>query len=326
MMTQRISVGILLFPGFQLLDVAGPKDAFAEVEILSRGEFCYEIVTVGTTRDSIRSSSGLAVVADLCISDQCPLFDTFIVPGGLGVFDLLKETILLEWLVTRKATARRLAAVCNGAFAIGAAGLLDHRTVTTHWMDAPRLAAMLPNTQVERDKIYVKDNDIYTTAGVSAGIDLALAFIEEDCGRSLALAVAKYLIVHVKRSGDQSQYSPLLEAQVSSRNPIRELQQYMLENLTEHHTVESLAGLTNMSARHLSRVFARECGISVMAYLSDARIDAAREYLESTDAPLTEISRRCGFDGADALRQAFNRRLKISPLEYRKRFRSDGEL
>ncbi|QGZ65083.1 GlxA family transcriptional regulator [Paraburkholderia acidisoli] len=319
---RSVSVGIVLFPGFQLLDVAGPKDAFAEVDMLSKGGSRYEIVTVGTTHGSIRSSSGLAVTPERTIFDPCPHFDTVIVPGGLGIFPLLEDKAFCAWLVARRAASRRLAAVCNGAFAFGAAGLLEDRTVTTHWMDAPRLAAMFPRTTVQRDKIFVKDEGLYTTAGVSAGVDLAIAMIEEDFGRSVALAVAKYLIVYVQRSGDQSQFSPLLEAPTAAESPMHRLQTYMLENLTENHTMESLADEANMSARNLSRVFARECGVSVMAYLADARIDAARQLLEATDAPLTEVARRCGFDGSEALRQAFNRRLKISPLEYRSRFQS----
>lgn len=321
-MTRRISVGILVFPGFQLLDIAGPKDAFAEVQILSRGAFQYDITTVGTAAGCMRCGSGLTVLPDYSIVDSPPQFDTVIVPGGLGVFDLLDDATVNDWLIKQSGSCRRLAAVCNGALTFGVAGLLQNRTVTTHWMDAPRLGTMVPTAKVLRDQIFVKDDKLYTTAGVSAGIDLALALIEEDCGKELALSVAKYLIVHVQRSGDQSQYGPLVDIQTPAESPIQRLQQFMLDNLTENHTVDSLATRAKLSGRQLSRVFSREYGITLMAFLSDARLDAAKRYLESTNAPLSEISRRCGFDGADALRQAFSRRLKISPLEYRSRFQS----
>jgi len=319
---RKITVAMVLFPGFQLLDIAGPKDAFAEVHILSQGECEYEMLTVGTTRGSVLSSSGLTVVPDRTIFDPCPEFDTVIIPGGLGIFEVLEDSTLSEWLVKQRRISRRIAAICNGVFAFGSAGMIDHKTVTTHWMDAARLAAMFPKAKVEPDQIYVKDGGLYTTAGVTAGIDLALVMIEEDFGKKMALDVAKYLIVYVRRSGGQSQFSPLLETQAAADSQIQPVQQYLLDNLQLPHTMASLAQRLNMSARNLSRVFSKECGVSLMAFLNDARIDAARRYLESTDHPVSNIARRCGFESADTLRRTFSKRLHISPMEYRQRFRS----
>ena len=319
---RKITVAMLLFPRFQLLDIAGPRDAFAEVKILSKGEIEYEMITIGTTRGSVLSSSGLTVMPDRTIFDPCPHFDTVIVPGGLGVFDVLEDTTLSDWLVAQSRSSRRMAAICNGVFALGAAGLIDRRTVTTHWMDAANLAAMFPLSKVEQDLIYVKDERLYTTAGVTAGIDLSLVMIEEDFGKTMALDVAKYLIVYLRRSGGQSQFSPLLETQASADSQIQLVQQYLLDNLHAPHTLASVAAWANMSSRNLSRVFARECGISLMAFLNDARIDSARRYLESSELPMNEIARRCGFDGADSLRRSFHRRLQINPVDYRSRFRS----
>lgn len=318
---RKITVGMVLFPGFQLLDIAGPRDAFAEVRVLSQGTCEYEMLTVGTTRGVIPSSSGLAVQPDRTIFDPCPDFDTLIVPGGLGVFDVLEDSTLSAWLAQQHARCRRIAAICNGAFAFGAAGLLDNRTVTTHWMDVAQLSSMFPK-RVESDLIYVKDGNVYTTAGVTAGIDLSLVMIEEDFGRQMALDVAKYLIVYVRRAGGQSQFSPLLETQTSDNTLVQDMQQYLLEHLHLDHSVESLAQRLNMSPRNLSRVFSRECGIGLIAFLSNARIDAARRYLESTNRPIGEIARRCGYESADALRRTFIRRLQVSPIEYRQRFRS----
>jgi transcriptional regulator GlxA family with amidase domain len=320
---RKITVAMVLFPGFQLLDIAGPKDAFAEVRVLSQGECEYEMLTVGTTRGSVQSSSGLTVVPDRTIFDPCPQFDTVIVPGGLGIFEVLEDSTLSEWLVKQRRISRRIAAICNGVFAFGAAGMIDNRTVTTHWMDAARLASMFPKANVEPDQIYVKDESIYTTAGVTAGIDLALVMIEEDFGKKMALDVAKYLIVYVRRAGGQSQFSPLLETQGAADSQIQPVRQYLLDNLHLPHTMSSLAQRLNMSARNLSRVFSKECGVSLMAFLNDARIDAARRYLESTDHAVSVIARRCGFESADTLRRTFSKRLHISPMEYRQRFRSN---
>ncbi|AME25921.1 MULTISPECIES: GlxA family transcriptional regulator [Burkholderiaceae] len=320
---RKITVAMVLFPGFQLLDIAGPKDAFAEVRILSHGECEYEMLTVGTTRGSVQSSSGLTVVPDRTIFDPCPQFDTVIIPGGLGIFEVLEDSTLSEWLVRQRRLSRRIAAICNGVFAFGAAGMIDNRTVTTHWMDAARLATMFPKANVERDQIYVKDEGIYTTAGVTAGIDLALVMIEEDFGKKMALDVAKYLIVYVRRAGGQSQFSPLLETQGTADSQIQPVRQYLLDNLHLPHTMTSLAERLNMSARNLSRVFSKECGVSLIAFLNDARIDAARRYLESTDHAVSVIARRCGFENADTLRRTFSKRLHISPMEYRQRFRSN---
>ncbi len=168
----------------------------------------------------------------------------------------------------------------------------------------------------------MKDDRIYTTAGVTAGIDLALVMIEEDFGKKMSVDVAKYLIVYVRRAGGQSQFSPLLETQATTDSQVQSIQHFMLDNLGTRHTLTSIAERLHMSPRNLSRIFVKECGISLMAYLNDARIDSARQHLETTDLAIAEIARRCGFDGTDALRRSFFRRLRINPAEYRSRFRS----
>ena len=235
---KRIKIGMVVFPGFQLLDIAGPRDAFAEVKVLSNGESDYEIMTIGTTRGSVQSSSGLTTLPDRTIFDMCPEFDTVIVPGGLGIFDAYDDPALGGWLKEQQKRCRRISAICNGLFALGAAGLLDGRVVTTHWMDVPRLSATFPKAKIEADHIFVRDGNIFTTAGVTAGIDLA-----------------KYLVVYLRRAGGQSQFSPLLDALASPGSQMVTLQQYMLDNLSAEHTVASLAARVHMSARNLSRTF-----------------------------------------------------------------------
>ncbi|MBK4735113.1 GlxA family transcriptional regulator [Noviherbaspirillum pedocola] len=319
---RKITIGMLVFPRFQLLDIAGPSDAFGEVKVLSRGECEYELFIVGTTRGPVQSSSGLTVMPDRTIFDPCPHFDTLIIPGGLGVFNILEDTTIVDWIAKQGEECRRVSAICNGVFALGAAGMINGRTVTTHWMDVPRLGSMFKRASIEPDRIFVKDGHIYTTAGVTAGIDLSLVFIEEDFGKKMALDVAKYLVVYLRRTGGQSQFSPLLEIQASGDSVVATLQDYVMANLEARHSLESLAERLDMSPRNLTRVFKRECGMSPMSYVNDARIDVARRYLESTDLSYREIAQRCGMESADALRRIFVRRLNITPQEYRQRFRS----
>jgi transcriptional regulator GlxA family with amidase domain len=263
-------------------------------------------------------------VPDRTIFDICPEFDTIIVPGGLGIFEAFDDPALSGWLKDQYKRCRRMSAICNGLFALGSAGLLDNRVVTTHWMDVPRLAATFPKARIEPDHIYVQDGSIFTTAGVTAGIDLSLAMIEDDFGRQMALDVAKYLVVYLRRAGGQSQFSPLLEVQASPSSQTVSLQQYMLDHLHVDHTVSSLAERAHMSARNLSRTFIKECGVTPMTFLNHARIDAARHYLEATALPLRDIARRCGFDNTEGFRRIFQRRLQINPADYRERFRSSN--
>lgn len=322
---RKITVAVLLFPRFQMLDLAGPADAFGEVSVLSEGQGRYELLTLGTTRGPIRSSSGVTVMPDRTIFDACPAFDTVLVPGGLGVFDILEDSTVRDWLLAQSRSCRRLGAVCNGGFVLGAAGLLEGRTVSTHWMDASRMAAMFPSATIAADKIYVKDGPLYTTAGVTAGIDLSLLLIEEDFGRKMALDVAKYLIVYLRRAGGQSQFSPLLEVQAETDSGVAAIQAHVLGSLQAAHTVGSLAERFRMSARNLSRVFNRATGTSLMSFIADARIDASRRLLETTDLSIKEIAARCGFESGENLRRVFARRLDIGPQDYRRRFRAtDG--
>jgi transcriptional regulator GlxA family with amidase domain len=262
---------------------------------------------------------------DRTIFDPCPHFDTLLVLGGAGVFDLLEDTPLIDWLVAQSENCRRIGAICNGVFALGAAGMINDKTVTTHWMDAARLASMFRSAKVQPDRIHVKDGTLYTTAGITAGIDLSLALIEEDFGKNMALDVAKYLIVYLQRAGGQTQFSPLLEMQAESDSdsPISELRSYVLANLDIDHTMSSIAEKMQMSERHLSRVFKQDYGMTLMTFVNDARIDAARLYLESTNVNLNDIARCCGFNNVATLRRVFTNRLGIGPFDYRQRFRSE---
>lgn len=321
---RKVTIGVLLFPGFQMLDVAGPGDAFSEVKILTHGLGQYDIVTVGTTRRPIHSSSGFMVTADRTIFDPCPHFDTLIVPGGLGVFELLEDHTVLDWISSQVESCRRVSAICNGVFLLGAAGLINGKLVTTHWMDAARLSSMFRRARIEPDRIFVKDGSLYTTAGVTAGIDLSLAFIEEDFGRQVALDVAKYLIVYLRRAGGQSQFSPLLEREQAEGELVGAVRSLLLADPAASHTLEALAARHNMSVRNFTRSFKRESGLTPIAFINDLRIDHARGFLEGTDLGLAEIAAHCGFGSLENFRRSFVRRLALTPLEYRQRFRTAG--
>jgi PAS domain S-box-containing protein len=263
---RRITVGMVVFPGFQLLDIAGPKDAFAEVNVLSHGECKYDMLTVGTTGGTILSSSGLEVVPDCTISDPGPDIDTVIVAGGHGIFDAYDNPALAAWLGQQYQRARRVSSICNGVFALGSAGLIDNRVVTTHWMDVPRLAATFPKARIEPDNIYVKDGRIYTTAGVMAGIDLSLVMIEEDFGRKLALDVAKYLIINLRREGWQSQFSPMLECEIVLERQVEAL----MRNAIEHAGAERGLLILQRGPEQRIRAEATVHGDTVSVKLPDA--------------------------------------------------------
>lgn len=319
---KKVTIGMLVFPRFQLLDIAGPSDAFGEVKVLGNGAFAYEVITVGTTRGPIQSSSGITITPDRTIFDPCPHFDTLLIPGGLGVFDILEDTTVVDWIARQGEECRRVGAICNGVFALGAAGMINGKEVTTHWMDVARLGTMFRRALIRPDHIYVKDQNLYTTAGVTAGIDLSLVLIEEDFGKKLALDVAKFLVVYLRRSGGQSQFSPLLESQAAGDSIVSAVHNHIIADLAVRHTLDSIAAVLAMSPRSLTRLFKKESGVSPMSYVNDARIDVARRYLESTELSYGEIAERCGLENVDALRRIFVRRLEITPFEYRSRFRS----
>jgi len=219
---------------------------------------------------------------------------------------------------------RRMGSVCSGAMVLAHAGLLDGRSVTTHWNTTDRLARLFPGVQVEPDRIYVKDGNLYTSAGVTAGLDLALALVEEDFGRAVALRVARELVMFLKRPGGQSQFSAHLAAQTAERNAIREVQGWVVENLAGNLSVEALAAHAGMSARNFARIFKQECQVTPADFVEAARIDAARRLLEGSRHPLKRVAALAGFSDPNNLRRAFLRRVGVAPSDYRRRFRGEA--
>lgn len=313
-------VAILAFPRVQLLDVVGPADVFAEASRQLGQPRAYQTQVIGTVPGVLKGSSGLRLAVDATVAKQRGPIDTLLVAGSPDVEDVAKDTQLHEWLRRQSRTVRRLGSVCSGAFVLAAAGLLDGKRVVTHWNAAERLAAQYPKAHVEPDAIYVKDGKLFTSAGVTAGMDLALAMVEEDHGRELALRVARELVMFLKRPGGQSQFSAHLAAQTSERSSVRQVQDHVLSHLKDDLSVPALAVRAGMSERNFARIFRSETGTTPAEFVENARIDAARRLAEESDLPVKRLADEVGYANVDGFRRAFGRRLGVSPGEYRRRF------
>jgi transcriptional regulator GlxA family with amidase domain len=312
-------VVIVAFPGVQTLDVAGPAEVFSLAGRIANAG--YEVVVAASRADALRTSSGISLAPARTLRGLRGEIDTLLVAGGAGVVDAERDEPLIGWLRAAAGRSRRVASVCTGAFLLARAGLLDGRRATTHWAACAELARRYPATDVQRDAIFVRDGDVWSSAGVSAGMDLALALVEEDAGREVALEVARWLVLFVRRPGGQSQFSVQLAAQTAERDPVRELQAWITDHPDRDLSVEALAARACMSARNFARVFHREVGMTPAAYVQAIRVERAQRELESTTAKIDQIARRCGFGTPETMRRAFQRRLGIGPGDYRARFR-----
>lgn len=313
-------IALLAPPGVQSLDIVGPAEIFWEAERRLGNPSAYEVRIIGTMAGPITGTGNLHFVPDRTIYDSDEQIDTLLVAGDPSLEEATADTI--AWLQRRAPEARRYGSICTGAFLLAKAGLLNGRKVTTHWECADKLQTEYPELLVDADKIFIQDGILYTAAGVSAGIDLALALVEEDYGRDLALIVARYMVVFLKRPGGQSQFSTHLVAQMSKRTPIQRAQEYVLQNLSSHLSVEEMAKQACMSTRNFSRLFRHETGMTSADFVETARLDAARRLLEDTSMSLQLIAFRCGFGTTDRMRRTFLRNLEVNPLDYRKRFQS----
>ncbi|WP_324764095.1 GlxA family transcriptional regulator (plasmid) [Sinorhizobium meliloti] len=314
-------VAIAIHEGVQALDVAGPIDVFVEANTYIAPENRYETVVVAAHRNPLRASNNMLMIADLAFEDVAGDLDTLLVAGGPALPVGEPSQPLVEWLALAPSLASTYGSICTGAFALGHAGLLDGRRVTTHWQNAGALAAMFPAAQVEPDAIYVRDGRLVTSAGVTAGIDLALALVQESHGAEIALVVAKRLVVVAQRQGGQSQFSPYLTAPNDPASPIARVQDHVMENIRERHTLESLAAQVGMSTRNFARHFVQATGMTPHEFVERARIDSARNLLEGSDRQLKAIAYDCGFGTADRMRIVFRERLGVTPAQYRSSFR-----
>jgi len=313
-------IAILAFPRFQLLDVAGPADVFAEAARQLGDPRAYQVKVISAQPGMLQSSSGVRLAVDATVATHRGPIDTLLVAGSPRLEDMASDMPLQNWLRRQARTVRRHGSVCSGAFVLGAAGLLDGKRVTTHWNSAAHLAVNYPQACVEADAIYVQDGKLFTSAGVTAGMDLALAMVEEDHGRELALRVARQLVMFLKRPGGQSQFSAHLAAQTAERSSVRALQEHVLAHLKDDLSVPALAARAGMSERTFARVFRSETGTTPAEFVENARIDAARRLAEASDMPAKRLADAVGYANVDGFRRAFGRRLGVSLVEYRRRF------
>ncbi|HEV3225242.1 MAG TPA: GlxA family transcriptional regulator [Acidimicrobiales bacterium] len=316
-------VVIVVYQGIQSLDAVGPLEVFATANReAGRAEYATEIVA--TTGPTVRAMSGLTVGVERRLRGLRGRIDTLVVAGGDGTIDALRSRSLIDGITRLATRSRRVTSVCTGAFLLAEAGLLDGRRATTHWSVCDTLARRYPTIDVDPDPIFVCDGNVYTSAGVTAGMDLALALVEDDLGRDLALRVARRLVMFLRRPGNQSQFSAQLAAQVAHRDPLRDVQQWIADHPDDDLTVAALAERAGMSDRNFARCFKDEVGVTPGRYVEIARVEVARRLLEDTDDAIGRVARAAGFGTTETMRRVFLRVLRTGPTEYRRRFRADA--
>jgi len=309
---------MLIYAGVTPMDVAGPLEVFSFANAL-RKEKIYDVVTVAPTAGPVTTKAGVGFMPTCAMGDLALPVDTLMVSGGMRPHDWITQDTI-EWLRAAAPHTRRFGSICTGAFLLGAAGLLDGRRVTTHWASCEDLARRHPAARVEVDPIFIREGGFFSTAGISAGIDLALALVEEDHGREFALHIARYLVLYLKRSGGQAQYSTHLRQQVSEVPAIERVQTWCLDNPAGDLRVSTLRKIAGMSERDFSRKFHQETSQTVARYVINVRMDAACRFLSEARLPVKVVARRSGFGSTASLRRAFLERFGVTPARYRENF------
>ncbi|MEV6671372.1 DJ-1/PfpI family protein [Streptomyces sp. NPDC051162] len=321
-MKQRRIV-FVIFEGFQPLDLFGPHEVFQHADRLTGGYSCQ---ITAPLPGPVRSRSGIPVHVPYGVADLDPAgIDTLVVAGGAGIDRARHDPVLTRWIATAGATARRVTSVCSGVFLLAAAGLLGGRRVTTHWAREEQLVREHPELVVDCDPIFLRDGHVWTSAGVTAGMDLALALVEDDLDREVAHAVAQEMVLFLRRPGSQSQFSVALWSAQPSSDPIRAVVTAIHSDPGTRHGIDDLAAHAGLSPRHLQRRFTAELGVPPATYVEGVRIEAAKRALAESTHPVETIARRYGFGTAETLRRAFHRHLGVAPSDYRDRFRSTKE-
>jgi transcriptional regulator GlxA family with amidase domain len=318
---------MVAFPDVQILDVTGPLEVFGcasrmLAERRSAPHPAYGVEIVASRAGALTCSSGMRIVAERALRAVSGGIDTLLVAGGIGTAAAVRDAGLVRWVRAMAPRVRRLGSVCSGSFVLAEAGLLDGRRATTHWAWCDTLAKQFPTVTVAPDPIFVRDGNVYTSAGVTAGMDLALALVEEDHGRELALEVARQLVMFLRRPGGQSQFSAQLAAQTADREPLRELQAWIVEHPDADLSVPTLARRVAMSPRNFARVFTREVGMTPARFVESVRVEAARRRLEESAHGVDSVAAACGFGTAESMRRAFLRIVRVPPAAYRHRFRA----
>jgi transcriptional regulator GlxA family with amidase domain len=311
-------VAMLIYPGVTPLDVAGPLEVFSFANILRKQDI-YDLVTVGPTAGPVTTRSGISFLPGCAMTELALPVDTLMVAGGGKPRTWITQE-MIDWLRIASTQARRFGSICTGAFLLGAAGLLDGRRVTTHWSSCADLARFHPAASVEVDPIYIREGSFFSSAGISAGIDLALSLVEEDHGRDFALNIARYLVLYLKRAGGQAQFSRQLQAQFSNVPAIERVQHWCEENLDGDLRVSVLCQIAGMSERDFMRKFRQETRQTVGEYVAAVRLDTACRLLTDTGLSQKEVARKSGFGSVAALRRAFMHRIGLPPRQYREHF------
>jgi len=314
-------------PGTEILDLVGPLQVFARASDMycranpgARPIYSVEVVSISSRR-SLTANCGLGFTADKTFREVRSKIDTLLVAGGDAIERNEINADAVRWLKKIAARSRRVGSVCTGAMLLARAGLLDGRRATTHWNWCEVLIRRAPRADVDPNPIFVRDENVYTSAGVTAGMDLALALVEEDHGSKLALQVARNLVLYLRRPGGQSQFSAALSLQLTDRKPLRDLEAWVLDNLNKPLTVPVLAQRVAMSPRNFARVFTQEMKTTPAKFVERLRVEAARRRLEESQNSMETIAGECGFGNVNSMRNVFQRALKIAPGQYRRHFR-----
>ena len=325
-----LRVVLLTTPDAQPLDVAGPHEIFSlagrklrELGDVSGRGYTVELLKIGKGR-VITGESGLSLLARHSYRSLKGPVDTLLITGGMEPWNPAGQEEVLDWIRSWAPRVRRLGSICTGAFLLAAAGLLDGRRATTHWYFCHQLGREYPKVKVDAEPIFVRDGNIFTSAGVTAGMDMSLALVEQDFGSDVALRIARAYVMFLRRPGGQSQFSTPMSFAASSESPLNKLQVWVLENLQQRLSVERLASRVNMSPRNFARLFTRDFGMAPGEYLTRVRIEAARKRLEETNEGVERIATETGFRTAETMRRTFLRILKVNPNDYRSRFRGAG--
>ncbi|KAF1024590.1 MAG: Isonitrile hydratase [Pseudomonas sp.] len=314
-------IHVLAFPKVQILDITGPLQVFSTANDLARANGLpppYGVNVIAAQTEPVMTSAGLAVVAEPLPPATAPC-DTLVVAGGWGVYGAAEDPVLVDWIRQKATVARRMTSVCTGAFLLAASGLLDGCRVTTHWTRCEELARKYPTLAVEANPIFIRQGSVWTSAGVTAGIDLCLALVEEDLGRAAALDVARHLVVFLKRPGGQSQFSVTLSLQESASR-FAELHAWIAEHLTLDLNIATLAAQAGMSERSFVRHYRAETGQTPARAVELIRVETARRQLADSNAPIKRIAVHCGFGCEETMRRSFLRALAVTPQAYRERF------
>jgi len=319
---KSLRVGLIGYDGVQALDIIGPSDALTIADIeTDNGQRrpCYEVIIVGITNKPFRAESGVSFQPHTTLGNA-PALDTLIIPGGRGARIGQSSSLIAKWISSRAKRIRRIASVCTGVYALAPTGLLDGRRVTTHWRFANDVARRFPKLNVNHDALFLKDGPFYTAGGITASVDLALALIEEDYGPRVALAVARELVVFLKRSGGQKQYSEPLEFQINSTDRFADLASWMVEHMRGDLSLDALAKRVCLSPRHFVRRFKQAFGGTPAAFVENLRLDEARRRLSERTQTIENVASSVGFQSDDVFRRAFQRRFGVKPSSYRSRF------